>query len=242
MARFVTGSEVVEVYAQGAVRVDPAIGEAGDLDTAVLTLRHADGCLTVIDNSRRAAYGYDQRVEAFGAEGMATSQNPPAHTGVLLDGHGSHGPTLPYFFVERYLPSYVHQWAAFASYVRSGGTSPVSGADGRGAARHRAGGVAVGARGPAGRRRAGAGLAERGGLALGPEATQLLVHGEQLDAERAPAVAGAERLVSYGTRIGRHVARAGRAGAQRARGRARTRRPPARRAARRPTASPPQQW
>ncbi len=131
MARFVTGSEVVEVYAQGAVRIDPAIGEAGDLDTAVLTLRHADGCLTVIDNSRRATYGYDQRVEAFGAEGAASSQNPPAHTGVLLDGNGSHGPTLPYFFIERYLPSYVRQWSAFASYVRAGGTSPVSGAEGR---------------------------------------------------------------------------------------------------------------
>jgi myo-inositol 2-dehydrogenase/D-chiro-inositol 1-dehydrogenase len=131
MARYVTGSEVVEVHAQGAVRVDPAIGEAGDLDTVVLTMRHADGCLTVIDNSRRAVYGYDQRVEAFGAEGMATSQNPLAHTGLLVDGHGTRGPTLPYFFVERYLPSYIHQWSAFASYVRSGGPPPVSGADGR---------------------------------------------------------------------------------------------------------------
>ena len=92
MARYVTGSEVVEVHANGAVRVDPAIGEVGDLDTAVLTLRHADGCLTVIDNSRRAAYGYDQRVEAFGAEGMASSQNPPAHTGTLLDRRRDAGP------------------------------------------------------------------------------------------------------------------------------------------------------
>ena len=67
MARYVTGSEVVEVYAQGAVRVDPAIGEAGDVDTAAVMLRHDDGCITTIDNSRQAVYGYDQRVEAFGS-------------------------------------------------------------------------------------------------------------------------------------------------------------------------------
>jgi myo-inositol 2-dehydrogenase/D-chiro-inositol 1-dehydrogenase len=131
MARFVTGSEVVEVYAQGAVRVDEAIGEAGDLDTAVLTMRHADGCLTVIDNSRQAVYGYDQRVEAFGEHGMATSGNPTAHTATLLTAQGSHGAALPYFFIERYLPSYVLQWEAFCEFVRSGGPSPVTGADGR---------------------------------------------------------------------------------------------------------------
>jgi myo-inositol 2-dehydrogenase/D-chiro-inositol 1-dehydrogenase len=131
MARYVTGSEVVEVYASGAVRVDPAIGEAGDLDTVVLMMRHADGCLTVIDNSRRAAYGYDQRVEAFGDAGMASSQNPPAHTGTLLTAEGGRGPALPYFFVERYTASYLHQWQAFCNYARTGGASPVSGADGR---------------------------------------------------------------------------------------------------------------
>jgi myo-inositol 2-dehydrogenase / D-chiro-inositol 1-dehydrogenase len=131
MARFVSGSEVVEVFAQGAVRVDPAIGEAGDLDTAVVMLRHADGCLTIIDNSRQAAYGYDQRVEAFGALGMAASQNPPAHTGILQTAHGTHAPTLPHFFLERYIPSYLAQWDAFLGYLRGESASPVSGADGR---------------------------------------------------------------------------------------------------------------
>ena len=77
MARYVTGSEVVEVYAAGAVRVDPAIGAIGDIDTAVVVLRHASGCLTVIDNSRQAVYGYDQRVEAFGAGGVAASDPLP---------------------------------------------------------------------------------------------------------------------------------------------------------------------
>jgi myo-inositol 2-dehydrogenase/D-chiro-inositol 1-dehydrogenase len=131
MARYVTGSEVVEVFAHGAVRIDPAIGDAGDLDTAVVTLRHADGCLTVIDNSRQSVYGYDQRVEAFGALGMAASQNPPAHTGVLLTADGTHAPTLPHFFQERYIPSYLAQWEAFLAYLRDETESPVSGADGR---------------------------------------------------------------------------------------------------------------
>ena len=131
MARYVTGSEVVEVYAQGAVRVDPAIGAAGDLDTVVVTLRHANGCLTLIDNSRQAVYGYDQRVEAFGAAGVASSANPPAHTGVVTTADGSHGAPLHHFFVERYTQSYVQQWEAFTRYARDGGDSPVTGADGR---------------------------------------------------------------------------------------------------------------
>src|SRR6266508_281085 len=66
MARYVTGSEVVEVYARGALRVDPSFAQADDVDTAVVTLTHANGCLTVIDNSRETVYDYDQRVEAFG--------------------------------------------------------------------------------------------------------------------------------------------------------------------------------
>jgi myo-inositol 2-dehydrogenase / D-chiro-inositol 1-dehydrogenase len=131
MARYVTGSEVVEVYAQGAVRVDPEIGAAADLDTAVVVLRHEDGCLTTIDNSRRAVYGYDQRVEAFGAGGMAASENPLAHTGIRRTATGTSGELLPFFFLDRYIPSYVHQWEAFVAYVRDGGDSPVSAHDGR---------------------------------------------------------------------------------------------------------------
>ena len=131
MARFVTGSEVVEVYADGGVRIDPAIGAAGDIDTAVVQLRHADGCLTVIDNSRACAYGYDQRVEAFGSTGMAASENQAVHGGVSYDGAGSHAPPVAHFFLERYGPSYVRQWEAFVDAVVGGGPAPVSGADGR---------------------------------------------------------------------------------------------------------------
>ncbi len=104
MARFVTGSEVVEVFACGAVRIDPALESADDVDTAVVTLVHENGCLTAIDNSRRAVYGFDQRVEVFGSAGMAASENPPAHTGVVVTAAGAGREPLPYFFL-RALPA-----------------------------------------------------------------------------------------------------------------------------------------
>ena len=131
MARYVTGSEVVEVFARGTARVDPSVADLGDFDTAVVTLVHEDGVLTAIDNSRRAVYGYDQRVEAFGSAGMASSDNPSAHSGVLRTADGARSARLPFFFLERYIPSYLGEWAAFATAVRESGASPVSGADGR---------------------------------------------------------------------------------------------------------------
>ena len=131
MARFVTGSEVIDVYAQAAVRVDPAIGEAGDVDTAVVILRHENGCITTIDNSRQAVYGYDQRVEAFGSAGLAASENAVTHTGIRRTVAGSIGSTIPYFFLDRYIPSYIDEWKSFVSYVVDGGPSPVSANDGR---------------------------------------------------------------------------------------------------------------
>ena len=131
MARFVTGSDVVEVFALGAVRVVPGLNELGDLDTAVVTLTHACGAYTVIDNSRQSAYGFDQRVEAFGSRGMASSENPLAHTGVVRTADGTRGERLPHFFLERYMPSYVREWEAFVAALRDGQPSPVPGADGR---------------------------------------------------------------------------------------------------------------
>lgn len=133
MARFVTGSEIEEVYARGEVRVDAAIGAAGDLDTAVVVLRHADGTLTQIDNSRRSAYGYDQRVEAFGSRGVAASDNPLAHTGYSRGAGGTSASVLPHFFLERYRESYVAGWRAFERAVRHGEPPAVTGADGRAA-------------------------------------------------------------------------------------------------------------
>jgi myo-inositol 2-dehydrogenase/D-chiro-inositol 1-dehydrogenase len=131
MARYVTGSDVVEVFARGDVRITPELADLGDIDTAVVTLVHESGALTVIDNSRQAVYGYDQRVEAFGSLGMAASENPLAHTGLVRTVDGTRTATLPYFFLERYVPSYLGQWDAFVTAVRHDLPAPVGGADGR---------------------------------------------------------------------------------------------------------------
>lgn len=131
MARFVTGSEVVEVYARGAARVDPGIAELGDVDTALAVLVHADGCMTTIDNSRKARYGYDQRVEAFGSKGMARSENQPLHTGHLFTGEGEGATVLKPFFLDRYRESYRRGWEAFSAAVSDGGPAPVGIEDAR---------------------------------------------------------------------------------------------------------------
>jgi myo-inositol 2-dehydrogenase/D-chiro-inositol 1-dehydrogenase len=131
MARYLTGSEVVEVFARGAARVEPSIAQAGDIDTALVTLVHEDGCLTAIDNSRRATYGYDQRVEVFGSGGMVASENPLAHTGVVLTAEGQRRPALHHFFLERYLPSYVREWKAFVEVLHEGAPPPLSTQDAR---------------------------------------------------------------------------------------------------------------
>jgi myo-inositol 2-dehydrogenase/D-chiro-inositol 1-dehydrogenase len=131
MARFVCGSEVVEVFARGAVRVAPYFADAGDVDTAVITLVHENGCLTTIDNSRRAAYGYDQRVEVFGSAGAAASDNPVAHTGVVHTAARTVGAPLPGFFLDRYLTSYEHAWRAFVTAVRDGTEPSPSARDAR---------------------------------------------------------------------------------------------------------------
>jgi myo-inositol 2-dehydrogenase/D-chiro-inositol 1-dehydrogenase len=131
MARYVTRSEVVEVFARGAVRVDPAIGEAGDIDTAVIVLVHENGAITTIDNSRQASYGYDQRVEAFGSRGMASSDNAHRFNGTLATDAGYRRPPLENFFLERYARSYLDQWAAFVDMVDNDSPSPASGDDGR---------------------------------------------------------------------------------------------------------------
>jgi myo-inositol 2-dehydrogenase/D-chiro-inositol 1-dehydrogenase len=131
MARFVVGSPVVQVYATGAVRIDPAIGDAGDLDTAVVTMTHADGTITTIDNSRQAVYGYDQRLEVLGSTGMAVSENPMKDSAMIYSSEERRGSVLPYFFLDRYTDSYRREWDAFVRYVRDGGASPVSGVDGR---------------------------------------------------------------------------------------------------------------
>jgi myo-inositol 2-dehydrogenase/D-chiro-inositol 1-dehydrogenase len=130
MARFITGKEVTEVYAAGAVMVDKAIGDAGDIDSAVITLIFEDGSLGVIDNSRKAVYGYDQRLEIFGSKGMATADNNYPNTHRLYTEAGISGDLPLHFFLERYMESYKLEMEEFISALRSKGAIKVIGEDG----------------------------------------------------------------------------------------------------------------
>lgn len=131
MARFIAGAEVEEVYAVGGVLVDSAIGEAGDIDTAVVTLRFSNGALGTIDNSRQAVYGYDQRLEVFGEKGQIAVGNPKPHTAVLSLAEGDREPPLLHFFLQRYSDSFVAEMRAFVDAIQSGTEPPVSGIDGK---------------------------------------------------------------------------------------------------------------
>jgi myo-inositol 2-dehydrogenase/D-chiro-inositol 1-dehydrogenase len=131
MARYLTGSEVVDVFARGARRIQPELAEVDDVDTAVVLLTHENGCITAIDNSRQALYGYDQRVEVFGSLGKAVSENPLSHSGVVVTDKGRQSPPLPYFFLERYTASYLREWDAFVRAVAAGEEPPVSLVDAR---------------------------------------------------------------------------------------------------------------
>ena len=131
MARYLVGSEVEEIYAAGGVMVDPAIGEVGDIDTAVITLRFADGVIGTIDNSRQAVYGYDQRVEVFGSAGAVVADNDYPNAAVVSDAQSVHRDLPLNFFMERYVDSYVAEMEAFIQCVQQDRPVPVTGMDGR---------------------------------------------------------------------------------------------------------------
>jgi myo-inositol 2-dehydrogenase/D-chiro-inositol 1-dehydrogenase len=131
MARYLIGSEVEEVYAAGAVMVDPKIGEAGDIDTALVTLRYANGTIGSIDNSRQAVYGYDQRVEVFGEKGGIVVSNKKPDNAVYSSADGVHAAKPLYFFIERYTDAYVAELKEFISCVVEDTTPSVTGIDGR---------------------------------------------------------------------------------------------------------------
>ncbi len=131
MARFLVGSEVTELYAMGAVRIDPAIGEAGDIDTALVSLKFENGCFGTIDNSRRAVYGYDQRVEVFGSAGLVTAENNTPNRVRLCTGEAVKEDLPLYFFLERYVESYVNEMKAFVHCILEDEQPPVTGIDGR---------------------------------------------------------------------------------------------------------------
>ncbi len=131
MARFLMGQEVETVYAAAGVMVDPRIGEAGDVDTAVVTLHFANGSLGVIDNSRQAVYGYDQRVEVFGSAGAVSADNNYPNTALISDAQRVHRDLPLNFFMERYVESYVNEMRAFVDCVVNDSPPPVTGRDGR---------------------------------------------------------------------------------------------------------------
>jgi len=131
MARFLVGAEVEAVYAVGGVMVDPAIGAAGDIDTALITLHFENGVLGSIDNSRQAVYGYDQRVEVFGSKGAVSADNVYPNTAVISDSGRIHRDLPLNFFMERYTQAYVNEIKAFVDCVLNDTPPPVSGLDGR---------------------------------------------------------------------------------------------------------------
>jgi myo-inositol 2-dehydrogenase/D-chiro-inositol 1-dehydrogenase len=129
MARYIIGKEVVEVFAKGAVNVDPEIGKAGDIDTALSTLLFEDGTMANIDNSRKAVYGYDQRLEVFGSGGMVKVDNNFPDTHQHYGADGIHGSLPLHFFLERYTQSYINEIAAFLQAIEKNAEVPVSGND-----------------------------------------------------------------------------------------------------------------
>lgn len=119
MVRYLAGCDAEEIYVQSAVLVDPAIGEAGDVDTAVITLKMENGAIAVIDNSRRAAYGYDQRAEVFGSKGMVATANDTQSSMVLSNADGVTGEKPLYFFLERYMQSFATEVKGFISAIEN---------------------------------------------------------------------------------------------------------------------------
>jgi myo-inositol 2-dehydrogenase/D-chiro-inositol 1-dehydrogenase len=130
MVRFLSGSEALDVYAIGAALVAPEIGRAGDVDTCIVTMRLANGALATIDNSRQAVYGYDQRVEVFGSEGMVAVSNHTPDNHVRFAADGVHAAKPLHFFLERYQEAYVIELRQFVDCVLHDTAPPVGGPDG----------------------------------------------------------------------------------------------------------------
>lgn len=130
MARWLLGEEVVSVFASASVLTDAKIGELGDFDSANVILRTASGRQAVITNSRRASYGYDQRIEVLGSLGMVAAKNTALANITLADADGFHEPALLNFFMTRYTAAYANEIAAFVAAVAEGAPTPTTGHDG----------------------------------------------------------------------------------------------------------------
>lgn len=120
MVRYLSGQEIVEVYAQGACLIDPEIGEAGDVDTVTITLKLSNGALATIDGSRKAVYGYDQRGEVFGSKGCVVSANDSESNVVISTEDGVTSEKPLWFFLERYMGSYQAEVREFIDCVKMG--------------------------------------------------------------------------------------------------------------------------
>lgn len=130
MVRYLSGSEVEEVYAVGDALINPDIKKEGDVDTAIITLKLANGALGVIDNSREAAYGYDQRAEVFGSKGSVKISNDANSTAVISNKDGITGEKPLYFFLERYMQSFANEMKEFVGAIEEDKEVPVTAIDG----------------------------------------------------------------------------------------------------------------
>ena len=130
MACWLMGGPPSSIYAKGASLVDREIGAVGDVDTAAATLCWTDGRIAVIKNSRRAGYGYDQRVELLGSQGLLSAQNVLENTVEKITGEGTRSAKPVYFFLERYMRAYEAEWGAFVESIKTGTRAPVTLADG----------------------------------------------------------------------------------------------------------------
>ena len=131
MARFLIGDEVEEIYTSGGVMVDPEIGKAGDLDTALIVMRFHNGVIGTIDNCRQAAYGYDQRVEILGSEGKIATDNCYPNQAAVSTGKMVRRYLPLNFFMDRYTESFTSELRSFVAAVRENRPTAVTGIDGR---------------------------------------------------------------------------------------------------------------
>ncbi|WP_037317099.1 inositol 2-dehydrogenase [Ruegeria halocynthiae] len=130
MANYLMGQLPVRISAVGTSVVDPEIGQVGDVDTAVVTMTYANGQIAVIKNSRRAVYGYDQRIELLGSGGLLQAHNVLENAVVKSTAEGVIGAKPTYFFLERYMPAYRAEWDAFVQAALSGSAMPATLEDG----------------------------------------------------------------------------------------------------------------
>ncbi|MGL4309659.1 MAG: Gfo/Idh/MocA family protein, partial [Paracoccaceae bacterium] len=130
MARWLLGEEVETVQAAASVLTDPKIGKLGDFDSVNVILRTASGRQAIITNTRRATYGYDQRIEVLGSEGMAAAENHGENRVTIADKTGFHSAPLLNFFMTRYIAAYANEIAAFVTAIQGGTETPTTGHDG----------------------------------------------------------------------------------------------------------------